>query len=395
MVVWRVLILNLLLLQVVTSSGLEIDLQKLTLDQRIAQLFVVTAVIDHDEHQQHLLKQGYRADCEYLKNLIMKYQVGGVIFLGKSTCEKQFDVTREFQQISNMPLLIAQDLEWGLTMRLRDGLSFPRNQVLGKLSPEHDDLIYQMGYEIGRQCQILGVHLNLAPVVDVNNNLNNVIIGSRSFGSNPKLVAQKSILFMQGLQAAGVAACAKHFPGHGDTDVDSHFGLPCLQHTFQRLREIELYPFQKMIQAGVKTVMIGHLEVPVLEPQAHLPASLSKNITTNLLKQEMGFDGLVVTDALDMAGVAQFGEPSEVALQALLAGADLLLCCPDVPQAIIRIRQAITDGQFSEVELDSRVAKILALKTWANCGAAPKFDFNLGLLHSPAACVPYSRSYLH
>ena len=382
----KILILQVLILQVAVNFGLDINLRNLTLEQKIAQLFLVTAVIDRYEHQKHFLKKWYLADCEQVKSLIKDYQVGGVIFLGKSTCEKQFNFTKELQQASLVPLLIAQDLEWGLAMRLSDGMQFPRNQKLGLLSPDYDHLIYQMGYEIGCQCQVLGVHLNLAPVVDVNNNSNNLVIGSRSFGDKPELVAHKSILFMQGLQDAGVAACAKHFPGHGDTDVDSHYGLPCLQHIRKRLQEVELYSFQQMIQAGVKTIMIGHLEVPTLEVQKGLPASLSKNITTSLLKDEMGFAGLVLTDALDMAGVAHCGEPGQIALQALIAGADLLLCCPDVPQAIEAIKQAVLSGQISETELDLKVSKVLALKQWAGCGNLFKSEFSLELLHSPQAC---------
>lgn len=381
----QLLVLKILLFHVATNFGGLISLQELTLDQKIAQIFIVTVVVDQVEHCKHLLKKGYRADCEYVKDLISKYQIGGIIFLGKSTCNNQFKATIELQKSSLIPLLVAQDLEWGLAMRLTDGMQFPRNQALGMLSPDYDHLIYQIGYEIGRQCQILGVHLNLAPVVDVNSNPNNLVIGTRSLGANPKLVAHKSILFMQGLQVAGIAACAKHFPGHGDTDVDSHDGLPCLQHTRQRLWEIELYPFQQIISAGVKTVMTGHLAVPAFEPQVHLPASLSKNITTDLLKGELGFTGLVVTDALDMAGVMHFGDPGQVAVQAFLAGADLLLCCPDVERAIACIKQAVIAGEISEAEIDQKVAKILELKKWAGCAEWHKLDLKTAYFHTPEA----------
>jgi len=320
--------------------------------------------------------------------------VGGVIFLGKGTLEKQFNLTKEFQQLSAIPLLICMDFEWGLTMRVSDAMKFPRNNILGFLPPEHDNLIYQMGYEIGKQCKALGVHVNLAPVVDVNNNPNNPVINTRSFGSDKELVAYKSILYMKGLQDAGIIACAKHFPGHGDTDADSHYDLPYLSHLKERLHDVELFPFARMIDEGVMAIMSAHLEVPSLEKAIHLPASLSYSILTTLLKQEMGFEGLIITDGLGMVGVTKYHELGELELKALQAGNDLLLCPVDVPTAVKAIKKAILDGRYSEQELDKHVFKVLKAKAWAQVDRIPE-SFDRHEFFSDSAQVLQQKLYEH
>lgn len=370
------------------ASGLQLlscdySLESLSLEQKIGQLFVVTAIVDNAQNQLLLAAKGYRTDADYIKQLIAGYHIGGVIFLGSNSCKEQIELTTTFQQCSALPLLIMQDLEWGLTMRLHDGLRFPRNQALGALAPEHDELIYQMGYEVGNQCKLLGVHMNLAPVVDVNNNPANPVINDRSFGEDVERVARKAEQFMRGLQDAGIIACAKHFPGHGDTTVDSHYDVPCIKHTRERLESCELYPFKWMIGNGVKAIMVAHMEVPALEPAEHLPSSLSHNVITTLLRQELGFKGLIITDALDMRGVTKHHHAGELELKALQAGNDILLCSTDVPKAIATIKQAIADGRLSEQELDEHVRAVLALKAWAGCEKLPNFDQSL--LCTPAA----------
>ncbi|MBS1987052.1 hypothetical protein JST99_03940 [Candidatus Dependentiae bacterium] len=365
----------------------------LSLEQKIGQLFVVTAIVDNAQNQLLLAAKGYRTDAAYIKQLIADYHIGGVIFLGSNSCQEQAELTQELQQCSALPLLIMQDLEWGLAMRLHDALRFPRNQALGALAPEHDELIYQMGYEVGKQCKLLGVHMNLAPVVDVNNNPANPVINDRSFGEDIACVARKAEQFMRGLQDAGIIACAKHFPGHGDTTVDSHYDLPCIKHTRERLDSCELYPFKRMISNGVKAIMSAHMEVPALEPAAHLPSSLSHNVVTTLLRQELGFKGLIITDALDMRGVTKHHHAGELELKALQAGNDILLCSTDVPKAIATIKQAIADGRLSEQELDEHVRVVLSLKAWAGCEKLPNFDQSL--LCTPAAQSLKKELYAH
>lgn len=366
-------------------------LNKLTLEEKIGQLFVVALKL---ENNQGTVNKTYDINQQHVKQLISEYHVGGVIFLGLGSCEKQVALTQELQRISKIPLLIVQDLEWGLTMRLSDAVKFPRNQTLGALSPEHDYLIYQMGYQVGRQCKSIGVHMNLAPVVDINNNPNNPVINDRSFGENKERVATKGILFMNGLQDAGIIACAKHFPGHGDTNIDSHHDLPIINHPKERLYDCELYPFVQMINSGIKAIMSAHLQILSLESQENVPSSLSFAVINKLLKQELGFSGIVITDGLDMKGVTKHHELGTLELQALQAGNDILLCSVDVPKAIATIKQAIIDGTFSLAELNKRVAKILELKIWAGCSSSVP-DFNYQDLHTPESYLLKQKLYSH
>lgn len=342
----------------------------LSLEEKIGQLFMVAATSDPDGNDILMANSSvYTKDQDYIEYLISEYHVGGIIFLGNGKQpEKQTTLTQHYQNVnkafSTIPLLIGQDCEWGLSMRLKNTVRFPRNMTLGALSKDNDSLIYEMGKEVGRQCKVIGVHINFAPVVDVNNNPNNPVINDRSFGENKEAVAHKGTLFMRGLQDTGVIACAKHFIGHGDTDTDSHLDLPCIPHTLERIHDTELYPFKHLIREGVQSIMIAHLEVPVLEPTANLPSTLSYNIVTNLLKKELGFHGLVITDGLGMRGVTKHHQPGEIELKALLAGNDILLCPLDVPKATNLIKQALKDGRLSAQELDQHVLKILRAKEW-------------------------------
>lgn len=343
-----------------------IDIKNLTLDQKIGQLFMVAAVADEEIAHDIMHKKPYRMDKEYIENLIKHDHIGGVIFLGPSDYEKQKQRTQHFQQLSTIPLLIGQDLEPGRVgaARFADFAQFPSNKDLGAL--DNPEYTYQIGKQIGKIAQQLGVHIVFAPVADVNNNPNNPVINDRSFGDNPELVTKHTITFAQGLREAGIIACAKHFPGHGDTNVDSHYDLPYIAHDKNRLHSIELVPFKKLIAENIPAIMIAHLEIPALENQTTLPSSLSKKIVTNLLREELGFNGLIITDGLDMAGVTKNRSQGKAELHALLAGNDILLCPVDVPEGFAAIQQAVADGQITEEEIDMHVEKILSIKNQIN-----------------------------
>jgi beta-N-acetylhexosaminidase len=341
-------------------------LTQLSIEEKIGQLFIATCIIDQKKNAAIVAYKNYATDIETVKKYINDYHIGGIIFLGMDTVNPQVQITQEFQQLSQIPLFIAMDFERGLncgpTMRLYDAPYFPYNMTLGALS--NDQLIYEMAAEIAREGKILGVHINFAPVADVNNNPLNPAINDRSFGQDPHKVAQKAIVYMQGLQDNGIIACAKHFPGHGDVSKDSHHELPQVTHDEKRLHAVELYPFKQLINQNVKMIMTAFLEVPALDSQPKMPAALSKNIVTHLLKEQLDFQGLIVTDGLDMTGVTQYGSDQEIALQALLAGNDLLLCSRNIPAAVAHIKKAIEDGRLTLQELDAKVLKILRAKAW-------------------------------
>src|SRR6056297_2971480 len=244
-------------------------MKELSLEEQIAQLFMVAAYSNKDENHQ-----------EEITSLIKKYKIGGLIFFQGGPV-RQAKLTNHFQFVSETPLLIAIDGEWGLGMRLDSTLSYPRQMMLGAI--QNDSLIYQMGYDIGEQLTRLGIHINFAPVVDINNNPQNPVINVRSFGEGRINVSKKSMAYMNGMQDAGIIAVAKHFPGHGDTNLDSHYALPLIAHDKERLDSLELYPFKRLIDAGVNGIMVAHLSIPALESNIHLPTTLSKPVVTHLL----------------------------------------------------------------------------------------------------------------
>ena len=339
------------------------SLKDLSLDEKIGQLFMVATVSDEDRNAEFMGTQPYHLEQEHAARMIKEHHIGGIIFLGKSAPDEQVAATNRLQQESTIPLLIIQDAEWGLSMRHEEGVvTYPRAMTLGALSDEDEELIYQVGREIGRQCRAIGVHFNTAPVVDVNTEPKNPIINTRSFGEDPELVARKATLFMRGMQDAGIITSAKHFPGHGDTKKDSHLALPVVPHTKERLETIELAPFKHLINAGVDSVVTAHLAVPSLTEERGMPATFSHNVVTKLLREGIKFGGLVVTDGLGMDGITSNCEPGEPELKALLAGNDILLCPVDVPRAIGLIKQAIKDGKLSEIEIDEHVKRILQAK---------------------------------
>lgn len=325
-------------------------LQQMSVEEKIGQLFMIAAYSNRDEsHYQQL---------DYY---IKQYHIGGLIFF-QGDPVTQARLTNRYQAIAKYPLMIGIDAEWGLAMRLDSTVQYPRQLLLGAI--RDDRKVYEMGLEIGRQHKRMGIHVNFAPVVDVNNNPNNPVINDRSFGEDRENVAKKGIAYMNGLQDMQVMACAKHFPGHGDTDVDSHYDLPVILHDSTRLDSIEFYPFKKMIEAGVSSVMVAHLNIPALDSTANTPSTLSHKIVNGLLKRDMGFNGLVFTDALNMKGVTKYFSSGESSLAAFLAGNDVLLFPDKVEAAVNRIKTAYSKGQFSEADLDRSVRKILLAKQW-------------------------------
>ncbi|GMT44484.1 MAG: beta-N-acetylglucosaminidase [bacterium] len=297
-----------------------------------------------------------------ITDLIRKYKIGGLIFF-QGTPQKQAMLTNYYQSQSKVPLMIAMDAEWGLAMRLKHTIHFPYQMALGAIG--NDSLIYQMGREVGRELKRTGVQMNLAPVVDINSNPDNPVINFRSFGMDKKKVADKGIAYMKGMQDEGILATAKHFPGHGDTGTDSHKTLPVVPFSRERLDTLELYPFQQMIKAGVSAIMTAHLYVPALDSTPHLASSLSKPIVTGILKDSLGFRGLIISDALNMKGVTKYFPPGVVEAKALVAGNDILEFVQDVPLAIKKIKEAVAKGLISWDDINQRCKKVLAAKYWA------------------------------
>lgn len=322
--------------------------QSLNIEERIGQLFMVAAY-----------SGGPNLNQSQIEKLIKNHQIGGLIFMQGGPA-RQAILTNEYQSMAQVPLLIGMDAEWGLGMRLDSVINMPRQMMIG--ASQDTTLMYDIAKAIAYQCKRLGVHVNFAPVIDVNNNPLNPVINSRSFGENKYLVSKMGIAYMRGLQDNGVMACMKHFPGHGNTNTDSHKDLPFINRSITELHNIELYPFKQLINAGVQSAMVAHLEIPSLEKIPHIPTTLSKKTIQNLLKTEMGFKGLVFTDALNMQGVAKYFKPGEVDLKAFLAGNDILLFSQDVPTAIVKIKEALHIGTITEIDLQERVKKILSAK---------------------------------
>lgn len=320
----------------------------MSLQEKVGQLFMVDVRSDKS-----------RRETDYIKTLIKKYHIGGVIF-SKGGPVRQAKLTNAYQKASKTPLLMGQDAEWGLAMRLDSTYAFPWNMTLGAI--ENKEWIKLTGKQIARQVKRIGMQIDFVPDVDININPDNPIIGNRSFGENKKRVSEKAIAFMQGMESEGVLTSAKHFPGHGDTDVDSHKALPVLNFSRERLDRIEFYPYRKIIPAGISSVMVSHLEVPALDNRKEHPASLSKPIINGILKKEMNFKGLIITDGLNMKGVANHDAPGKTSLDAFLAGNDILLIPRSVPLAVQKITQAYKKGKVTQERLAHSVKKILMAK---------------------------------
>jgi beta-glucosidase-like glycosyl hydrolase/CubicO group peptidase (beta-lactamase class C family) len=320
----------------------------LTPDERISQLIMIASY--SNRNQMHTAEISY---------LVQTFNLGGIIFFQGGPI-RQANMTNYFQMVAKTPLLIGIDGEWGLSMRLDSTFGFPRQMMLGAIT--NNQLIYDMGREIAHQMKALGIHINFAPVVDINSNPKNPVISNRSFGEYRENVTQKGLSYMKGMQDNGLLAVAKHFPGHGDTQTDSHFTLPIINHDFQRLDSIELFPFRELIKNDVSGIMVAHLHIPSLDPTPNIASTLSGNIIKKLLRKEMKFDGLIYTDALNMQGVSAFNKPGELEVKALQAGNDVLLMPSDPGIAIQAIKKAIRDGILNQSQIDSSCRRVLIAK---------------------------------
>ena len=321
---------------------------KLSIDERIGQLYIVALYTNKD--QNHI---------SGVRKLVEQERIGGIILM-QDDAEQEIALVNEFQKKSRVPMLFGMDAEWGLYQRIKTAHKFPWAMTLGAI--QDNNLVYEMASKIAEDAKKMGIYWNFAPVVDVNTNPKNPIIGNRSFGSDVQNVIVKSLAYAQGLQDNGVLAAIKHFPGHGDTDVDSHLDLPVVKHSLERLNKIELAPFNALMDKKIGGAMIAHLYVPQLEKGKNIPASISYDIVTNLLKNKFRYQGLVITDALNMNAVAKKYPAGELDLRAFKAGNDVLLFSQDVPTGKKLIKEAIQKGEVSEKRLEESVKKILKIK---------------------------------
>lgn len=339
-------------------------MKSLTAEERIGQLIWIAGFAN----------RGISYDVE-ISNMVGKYGIGGVIFF-QGNAPKQVEMINYFREVSKVPPLIAIDGEWGLGMRLEEIEDFPYQMTLGAI--RNDSLIYAMGRLIALQMKRSGVDINLAPVADVNNNPKNPVINYRSFGERPEAVAAKTIAYMMGMQDNGIMAVAKHFPGHGDTEVDSHLDLPVIRHDRARLELVELLPFRALVKSGIGGVMPGHIWIPALDSANNLPATISHPILTGLLKEDMEFKGLILSDAMNMGGITRYTKPGESEVMALKAGMDVLEYVIDPEKAIKSIMAAVKTGELTQAGIDERCRKVLAAKYWAGLNIpAPLTDYRI------------------
>ena len=337
------------------NAQIEELIRTMTIDEKIGQLFWMAAFTNKG-----------RGEINSVKKMIRDYHIGGVTWFRdtkKATSPTtQLHYTNELQESANYPLIISIDGEWGLNMRLDSTVRFPRQLTLGAI--ENNQTIEEFGEEIGRQMKRMGIHVNFAPVVDVNNNPNNPVINDRSFGEDIYNVANKGAAYARGMHNAGILATAKHFPGHGDTDTDSHHDLPVIPHDRSRIDSLELYPFRQLIQNRIGLVMVAHLNIPALDSTVNQPTTLSSKVVNDLLQNELGFDGLIVTDALNMQGVAKYYPSGQAEVEALKAGNDILLYSANIPTAITAIKRAVNNGEITEERINKSIRKILYAKRW-------------------------------
>lgn len=359
-----ILVLFFTLINTITESNLnnlysenftwvDMRMKEMTLREKIAQMIITYSDGYYSGNNDKNFKR--------LSNLIENEKVGGIIFF-KGKALEEAKLINKLQTLSETPLLISQDFERGTAMRLQDGSLYPNNMGIG--ATRNPDLAYQMGLLIAKECRALGVHQNYSPVVDVNNNPLNPIINVRSFGEDPNLVSVMGDAMIRGLQDGKVIATAKHFPGHGDTDIDTHNDLPEISNDMQRMNEVELVPFVSAIKSGVKSVMVAHISFPVLDKTPFIPATLSQEIINGLLIEKLGFKGLVITDALNMEGVTKHFNAKEVAIRCVKAGIDLILMPQGEKKTIDAIVNAVKKGDISEERIDISVKKILDVKEW-------------------------------
>jgi beta-glucosidase-like glycosyl hydrolase/CubicO group peptidase (beta-lactamase class C family) len=335
--------------QLSKAEWVDSIMTKMNLDEKLGQLFMIRANSHIDN-----------GDVPKVLQLIKNHQIGGICFF-KGSPSKQAELTNQYQKLSKIPLMIGIDGEWGLGMRFPEStMSFPKQLTLGAI--RDDSLIEEFGKEVAKHMKRVGIHINFAPVVDVNSNPKNPVINDRSFGEDVNNVSSKSYHYAIGMQKNGVLACAKHFPGHGDTEVDSHYGLPVIRHSMSRLEEIELFPFRTLATKGIASMMVGHLHIPAIDNRANRPTTLSQKAVTDILKNEMGFQGLIFTDAMDMKGVTQFFTSGTGEAEAIAAGVDILLLSESVTLAKLKIKSYIAEGKITQQGIDQSVKKILEAK---------------------------------
>ena len=325
--------------------------KKLNRHDKIAQMFFVRAHTN--------LGKAYE---DSVGMVIKKEHLGGIVFF-QGGPGRQAILTNKYQALAKVPLMISSDGEWGLGMRLDSTISYPYQMALGAV--QNKELLYHMGLEVAKDFKRIGMHLNLAPDVDINNNPKNPVINFRSFGEDKYNVAQKAGAYMRGMQDGGLLVSLKHFPGHGDTDVDSHYDLPQLTFSKKRLDSLEIYPFRELVKAGASGVMIAHMNIPALDSTPNMPSTLSKPIVTGILKEELGFKGLIVSDAMGMKGVVKFFKDGEADVMGVIAGNDILELSENSDRAIKLVRKAIRQDRIPMERIDESVKKILYAKYWA------------------------------
>ncbi len=319
-----------------------------TFEEKVGQLFMVAAYSNKDA-----------AHVAEIEKLVCDYRIGGLIFF-QGGPKRQSRLSNQYQSLAKVPLFIGIDAEWGMSMRLDSTFRYPFNMTLGAIRDLK--LVEKVGVAMGKESKRMGVHFNFAPVLDINTNPKNPIIGYRSFGENKVNVTEHAIALMKGVQGQGIFSTGKHFPGHGDTSTDSHHALPVVNATLEHIKKVELYPYKRMFDEGLVSVMVAHLNVPSLEPRENYPTSISQPVVTDLLKKELAFDGLIFTDALNMKGASNFKKPGDIDLEAFLAGNDVLLFAENVPLAVEKICVAYQDSIISENRLAESVKKILRYK---------------------------------
>ncbi|WP_029282464.1 glycoside hydrolase family 3 protein [Pedobacter sp. R20-19] len=349
-------------LQMLTNQPKWVDsvFNKLNRRERIAQMFFVRAHTN--------LGQKY---TDSVGQVIKREQLGGVIFFQGGPV-RQAKATNAYQKLSHVPLIVANDGEWGLGMRLDSTISFPYQMTLGAI--QNKVLIYKMGQEVAKDFKRMGMQMNLAPDADINNNPKNPVINYRSFGENKFNVTTKTGAYMKGMQDAGLLTTLKHFPGHGDTDVDSHYDLPQLTFGATRLDTLEMYPFKELIKQGASGIMIAHMNIPSLDTTKNLPSTLSKPIVTGILKQKLGFKGLIISDAMDMKGVVKYFKDGEADLRGIIAGNDIIELSENSDRAIKLVRKAVRQGRIDIKTIDESVRKILTAKYWAGLSQRDTID---------------------
>ena len=353
--VCKVILLSLAFLlsaaSVLAQSRAESMLSKMTLEEKIAQLMIV-----------RVSSTGTAAETKAMLDDIARYQPGGVCFF-KGGPVREAALTNQMQALSKVPLFVSIDGEWGPAMRLDSCTAFPRQMTLGALSPKNDSLIYQMGLEVAAQCKAVGINLNFAPCIDINNNARNPVINSRSFGESRDKVTAKAALYLKGMQDGGVIGCLKHFPGHGDTETDSHLGLPVINKSRIELDELELYPYRQLINQDVDMIMVAHLNIPALDSTQGAVSSLSFPIVSELLKRDYGYTGMIITDGMEMQGVRKQNQfEGDVEIKALLAGVDILLLPGETEQVIQSIKNAINNGIIPMELIEERCLRVLSFK---------------------------------